>query len=142
MYERDTCATLSVRVCVCTCYSLSLDLPVSVSTAEIVIAPDSSEVDAGNTAIFTCVGLSDPPPNITWTFNGDVLSNDSTISVYTQLVNQGGTVFVLSMLELCGATEKSSGLYACVATDGEGRSTSADFSLFVMQPGKDMYVCT
>ena len=131
-------------MCVCTCYSLSLDLPVSVSTAEIVIAPDSSEVDAGNTAIFTCVGLSDPPPNIAWTFNGDVLSNDSTISVYTQLVNQGGTVFVLSMLELCGATEESSGSYACVATDGEGRSTSADFSLFVMQTGKEcrVYVCT
>ncbi|CAI8042984.1 Hemicentin-1 [Geodia barretti] len=107
---------------------------VSVTSAlpEIVIAPANTEVAAGNTAIFTCVGLSEPPPNITWTFEGEAIANDSRTSVYSLELEENGVVFTVSLLELCGVDLEESGTYSCVATGGMA-NTTAYFQLNVLE---------
>ena len=104
-------------------------------SAEIVIAPANTEVAAGNTAIFTCVGLSEPPPNITWTFEGEAIANDSRTSVYSLELEENGVVFTVSLLELCGVDLEESGTYSCVATGGMA-NTTAYFQLNVLEQSK------
>ena len=105
--------------------------------AEIVLAPDDSEVAVGNTVIFTCVALATPLPEVVWTANGVTIYNgtDSRISVYSDTLEQGGVTFVVSTLEICSVELEDDGLYSCVAQQG-GRNTSAYFTLSIAELSK------
>ena len=107
--------------------------------AEIVIAPANTEVAAGNTAIFTCVGLSVPPPDISWTFEGEAIANDSRTSVYSQELEENGVVFTVTLLELCGVDLEDSGTYSCVAASEGMANTTAYFQLNVLEQSKYIY---
>lgn len=108
-----------------------------VSTAEIVIAPADTDVEVGNTAIFTCVAVSTPAPVMSWGRNGVLLSNESNprTSVYFDTINQSGLMFTVATLELCGVAVNDSGEYTCTASEG-GVNTSVYFSLYVTGEGK------
>ena len=93
------------------------------SAAEIVIAPPNSEVSEGNTIVLTCVAFGVPNPDISWTANGVTLSNESRITVYSELVEEGGVMFVSSMLEICSVGVDDAGRYSCMASYGERNDT-------------------
>ena len=107
-------------------------------TAEIVIAPEDTEVSLGNMIFLTCVAMGTPTPEIFWTFNGVIISNDTNNKtlVHSQLVYEGGFTFISSMLEICSVAVSDMGEYSCIATDGETNAT-AFFKLTVVDFGKN-----
>ena len=103
--------------------------------AKIVVAPETTDVDAGNTVLFTCVALGDSLPSITWSRqNGSVLDNDTGVTIYEELVSEGGLIFVQSILEVCSVEELDSGNYSCSADNDFGSDTST-FELTVSAEG-------
>ena len=109
------------------CLPLSLSLSLSLGVPEIVIAPQSSSVTAGNTILFSCVAVGDPYPSITWIRDdGSEIMNDSMrISVYASQQDQGGVVFIHSILEICSVEAADAGYYTCVASNSLGSSNSS-----------------
>ena len=109
-----------------------------------MIAPSDTDVQEGDTALFTCVAYGPTPPEISWYNNSDLIYNGTLdrITYYTDTVEQNGVIFVQSILELCGAELYDSGLYACVASyPGDyNRSTSASFYVNVISP-EGLCVC-
>ena len=60
--------------------------------------------------------------------------NDSNTSIYSQLVEENGVVFTVSMLELCGVGLDYDGTYSCVASS-ETDNATAYFQLTVIEQG-------
>ena len=107
-------------------------------TPEIVLAPSDSEVQEGNTVIFTCVASGAEPPDIWWTRNGEQLYNTTSgrVTVYSDTLEVGGVVFVMSTLELCSVELSDGGEYACrAAVPGDSsRNDSVYFNVSVIEP--------
>ena len=92
--------------------------------AQIVIRPNQTNVvDAGNTITFVCVAYGDPNPTISWNRGDTVLSNDSQITTFEELVTETGLTFVRSILVLCSAEEADAGQYNCFADNTLGNDT-------------------
>ena len=72
----------------------------------------------GDTAFLVCVGYGQPNVEISWTLNGKVVMNDSLVSIYEELVYQGGRLFKQSFLELCSLELAKSGVYTCSVSNG------------------------
>ena len=78
---------------------------------------------------------------MTWLKDGAVLTNDSRttndsqVTIFTELVREQGVVFVQSTLEICGLDAEDSGTYYCTATNQLGMETSA-FEITVEPAGK------
>ena len=107
--------------------------------AQIVIRPNqTSAVDAGNTVTFVCVASGDPNPSISWNRGETVLSNDSRVTIYEDLVTENETTFVQSILELSSAEEADAGQYSCFAANTLGNDT-ASFVLTVNTQSKQHY---
>ena len=98
--------------------------------AEVVIAPTPAEVVGGNTVALACVGYGSPNPNITWSRDGSILSNDTRITIYGELVTDGDVTFVQSILKICNANVSDGGPYICLATNLHGND-NATFDLTV-----------
>ena len=109
----------------------AINIYVNPIAAEVVIAPTPAEVDAGNTVVLACVGYGSPDPDITWSRNGNVLSNDSRVTIYEEVVTESGVTFVQSILEICSATLSDSGQYSCLATNLHGND-NATFDLTIV----------
>lgn len=104
-----------------------------------MIAPEDTEVSLGNMIFLTCVAMGTPTPEIFWTFDGVIISSDDTNNetlVHSELVYEGGLIFISSMLEICGVGVSDMGEYSCIATDGETNAT-AFFNLTVLDFGKN-----
>ena len=101
-----------------------------------MIAPSDTDVQEGDTALFTCVAYGPTPPEISWYNNSDLIYNGTLdrLTYYTNTFEQNEVVFVQSILELCGAELSDSGLYGCVASDYNS-SSSAYFYVNVLEPG-------
>ena len=98
--------------------SLSLSLSLSTSgPPDIVIAPSNTDVLLGNTVLLTCVvAFLNTPPELSWHRNDTgELYNTSDISIYTSTIEEGGVMFLRSILELCGVELSDEGLYFCQA---------------------------
>ena len=63
-----------------TCVLLLLN---STDTTElsIVIAPSSDTVSVYSTVMLVCVAYGDPPPSITWDFEGSIITNETSYRV-------------------------------------------------------------
>ena len=93
--------------------------------ARIVIRPNqTTNVDAGNTIISVCVAYGDPNPSITWSRGDAVVSNDSRVTIYEELVTENGVTFVQSIIEVCSAEETDAGQYSCFAENAFGNDTA------------------
>ena len=69
---------------------------------------------------------------------GTNLYNDSRVTVYTTAINEGGAVFIHSILEICGVMLEDSDCYTCEAGNAFGIDCS-NFTVEVVDTG--MYVC-
>ena len=126
-----------MHLCIKTIQSCNNTLLIPIA-AEVVIAPPPAPVvDAGNTVVVACVVYGSPAPNITWSRDGNILSNDTRVTIYDELVTESGVTFVQSILEICSATPSDGGQYICLATNFHGND-NATFDLTV-NPVSGMY---
>jgi len=94
--------------------------------AQIVIRPNqTTTVDAGNTITFVCVAYGNPNPSISWNRGDTLLSNDSRVTIYEELVTENGVTFVQSILELCSAEVADGGQYSCFVDNTLGNDTES-----------------
>ena len=93
---------------------------------EILIHPNlTTEVDAYNTVIFTCVASGDPAPSIIWRKGNTELTNASQLLINETLVISNGVTFLQSSLVLCSVEEADAGDYSCVSENIFGNDTAA-----------------
>ena len=92
-------------------------------------------MNAGNTVTFVCVASGNPNPSISWNRGDSVLSNDSRVTIYEDLVTENAMTFVQSILELCSAEQADAGQYSCIAENTLGNDT-ASFMLTVNAQSK------
>ena len=82
-------------------------------------------MDAGNTAMFACVGYGTPDPDITWTRGGNQLTSDSSLfTIYEELVTEGRKTFAQSILKICSANLSDGGQYIFLATNLHGNDSA------------------
>ncbi|KFW06815.1 Immunoglobulin superfamily DCC subclass member 3, partial [Eurypyga helias] len=89
--------------------------------AEFVQHPQSISRPVGTTAIFTCVAQGEPPPQITWLRNGQILETSDHI----KLKNNNST------LSIYGINQADEAIYQCIAENSAG-STQASARLTVL----------
>ncbi|KAJ7408475.1 immunoglobulin superfamily DCC subclass member 3 [Willisornis vidua] len=89
--------------------------------AEFVQHPQSISRPVGTTAIFTCVAQGEPPPQITWLRNGQILETSDHI----KLKNNNST------LSIYGINQTDEAIYQCLAENSAG-STQASARLTVL----------
>ncbi len=113
-------------------------LPIPPDPAQIVVAPESTTVDAGLTVLITCVAHGELPTYISWVRESDQTtldnSTNSRVTVYEELVTEGGLTFTQSILEICSVDETDQSNYTCVAENSFGNDT-ATFELGVSPEG-------
>ena len=85
---------------------------------ELAIISNDTSVDAGESAVLICVGYGQPNVDITWSRDGQVISNSYLVSVYEEDLAQGGRVFKQSFLQLCSLQMSDSGVYTCSVSNG------------------------
>uniref|UniRef100_F7F8V7 Immunoglobulin superfamily DCC subclass member 3 n=2 Tax=Ornithorhynchus anatinus TaxID=9258 RepID=F7F8V7_ORNAN len=83
--------------------------------AEFVQHPQSISRPAGTTAVFTCQAQGEPPPQITWLKNGQVLGPSS----HVKLKNSNST------LTLSGISQEDEAIYQCIAENSAGSSQAS-----------------
>ncbi|XP_053220662.1 immunoglobulin superfamily DCC subclass member 3 isoform X1 [Podarcis raffonei] len=89
--------------------------------AEFVQHPQSISRPVGTTAIFTCLAQGEPPPQITWLKNGQILEPTDHI----KLKNNNSTLTIYSI----GQADEA--IYQCIAENSAG-STQASARLTVL----------
>ena len=68
----------------------------------------------GETAVFSCVGYGQHDVQITWWYNGALLTNSSLVYTFQEdLVVEGSAMVTLSTLLVCGGLVANSGAYTC-----------------------------
>ena len=92
---------------------------------------DLTDVPDGDTVLLTCVAYGDLPLSISWSRDGSTLMNDSQrITIYEQEVEEGGTTYIQSILQICSMGADDAGVYSCNA-ENEGGNDTANFELTV-----------
>jgi len=76
----------------------------------------SITLPAGSSLVFYCVAYGVPVPSITWRNSSAGLINDSVTTIHSEIVNEGGVLFLKSRLEFCKV--EASNVYTCF---GENR---------------------
>lgn len=90
------------------------------------------EVEIGDTVSYVCVGYGkDVSTNILWKFGDTVLTNNSFVGIYENLIMVNNQTFTLSTLELCSIELEASGMYSCTANNSVD-SESFTFTLNVV----------
>ncbi|XP_060611595.2 immunoglobulin superfamily DCC subclass member 3 isoform X1 [Anolis sagrei] len=89
--------------------------------AEFVQHPQSISRPVGTTAIFTCLAQGEPPPQITWLKNGQILETTEHI----KLKNNNSTLTISSI------NQADEAIYQCIAENSAG-STQASARLTVL----------
>ena len=94
---------------------------------QVAIAPPDTEVMLTNTVLFTCVGYGYPLPAISWSFQGNEITNNSRVLLFTDVLSLNGSVFIQSVLQLCGVESSDEGDYTCVLSNIAGYDQSNFF---------------
>ena len=85
---------------------------------EVVAISGETPLAVGDTALLTCLGFGERSAEISWTFNGALLTNTSLVNVYDRDVIKGGRVFKHSFLQICSVTPPDGGNYTCTVRSG------------------------
>ena len=89
----------------------------------VMISNDTSSL-FGDTALLGCVGYGQPYVLITWSKNGESITNNSRVTVNETEVTQGGMLFRQSFLELCSVEFSDAGNYTCTLSNGQATSNA------------------
>ena len=60
-----------------------------------------------------------------------MLTNDSRVVTFMDVVTEGGVVFTRSILQLCGVSKDDEALYTCVASNDVNISQSSFFLIVI-----------
>ena len=109
-----------------TCYSFCVFFSRTTQDggAQIVIFPSNTNVREGYTVLLTCVAYGDPIPNLTWSKDGEELSNTSRISLFSSILEEGGLQYPQLTLEICASELEDAGTYTCTAANENGTDSS------------------
>ena len=102
-----------------------------------MISPVDYTIDEGSTMMAVCVGTGFPLPSISWTVDGFTLENNSRINIIEEVIEEGGTTFVQSILEVCSVSLLDAGLYQCTIAN-RIVNDSSDFNLTVRAIGGEL----
>ena len=104
----------------------------------VIQPPPLTDVPDGNTVLLTCVAYGDLPLTTSWSREGSVLMNDSQrIIIYEEEFEEGGIVFVQSILQVCSAESDDAGVYNCTAENAVD-SVTASFELTVTPSASEL----
>ena len=92
-----------------------------------------NDVTAGTSALLVCVASGYPLPSIMWSAIGGTI-NETEISIYTEILMQGGLTFIKSVLEICSVGKNSVTNYQCTAESSASNDT-VQFELLVATLG-------
>ena len=109
---------------------------INFTVPSIVVSPSDHEVTYGKTALMTCVGViglttqnaASIVTSIDWMNpNGQSLTNntDTSVSVYTRSLTQGGRVFMESILKICNFSHANEGMYSCQVSNTNGQESNS-----------------
>ena len=87
-------------------------------------------MDIGNTVIMACVATGFPTPSISWAMEVTELYNDSRVTIYDEILEEGGVIFTRSILEICSLTVEDGGQYSCTASN-PGSDDTVNFVLTI-----------
>ena len=109
----------------CTC-SLSLfSSIIGVTLLELAVISEDTSVGVGETTLLVCVSFGQPDVDITWSRDGQVISNSSLVSIYEEDLALGDRQFKQSFLQLCGLEGSDSGTYTCTVSSGLSSANSS-----------------
>ena len=91
---------------------------------ELAAISNDTSADTGDTIVLVCVGYGQPNVDITWSRDGQIISNSSLVSIYEEDLAQGGRVFKQSFLQLCSLQMADSGNYTCAVSNGLSNANS------------------
>ena len=113
----------------------NFELILAEAPVQIVLHPvNLTDVPDGDTVLLTCVAYGDLPLSISWSREGSVLMNDSQrITIYEAEIEEGGSTFLQSILQICSTEANDAGVYSCNAENEAGNDT-ASFELTVTPP--------
>ena len=98
-----------------------------------MIISNDTHTTAGETAILVCVTQQQTSGQITWTHNGQPVTNSTLVSITEEDVLVGGRTFTQSFLQICSVANTDAGDYVCVVTNGQ---TSVNSSTQLTVTGK------
>ena len=84
-------------------------------TTTIDIEVMNATFNEGDTAYFTCQAIGGPVPNISWYFNGVLLTNGVKHIISSRLLNTNVTIN--STLTIMNVQSSDVGTYTCYATN-------------------------
>ena len=99
-----------------------------VSIVELIILSNDTALLEGESVSLTCVGRGDP--EISWSRNGQVLSNTSDLFIHEEDINDEGRTLTQSFLQLCNLVLADAGTYTCVVSNSI-RSVNSSVQLTV-----------
>ena len=108
---------------------------------ELAIISNDTSVDAGETAVLVCVGYGQPNVDITWSRDGQIVSNSSISAIYEEDLIRGGRVFRQSFLQLCNIQVADSGSYTCVVSNGLNAINSSVYLAVDISQGMFLIIC-
>ena len=85
----------------------------------VQLASNDTVLNAGETALLTCVGYGQPSVSISWTFFGQTLERTSLVNIYEERIVRDNVGFTQSFLEICDAQRSQAGGYYCVVSNGK-----------------------
>ncbi len=83
-----------------------------------MVISNGTTVASEETTIMVCVTQQQANGLITWTRNGQAISNSSLVSITEEDVVVGGRVFTQSFLQICSVELANAGDYTCIASNG------------------------
>ena len=94
----------------------------------IVVYPGGNSFTERSTILLTCVGYGSPTnPNITWSREGELVGESDYVTIYQEVIEEGGVMFVMSTLEICSVRAEHAGLYSCAASVMNNTAVSPSF---------------
>ena len=88
-----------------------------------MLISDDMRVIIGDTTVLLCMTFGQTDEDITWSHNGERVTNSSSVAISGKDFVQDGLVFRQSFLRICNTSSDSSGTYTCIASSEVSAST-------------------
>ena len=94
---------------------------------------DDLALSPGDTTVLVCMTVGEAASaTITWTKDGQTLSNSPLLTISQENFALAGKMFRQSTLQICSASDSDAGNYTCVASSGD---TSVTATTQILLPG-------